>query len=75
MRIVPVVAISMVWIYAPVDHDCARRWSQSWRRMTGRLGNVRPISVNPAAANMANVPVNSADPLTLLAFNLSTSTG
>ncbi len=43
--------------------------------MTGRLGNVRPISVNPAASNMANVPVNSADPLTLLAFNLSTSTG
>ena len=43
--------------------------------MTGRLGNVRPISVNPAAANMANVPVNSADPLMLVAFNLSMSTG
>ena len=43
--------------------------------MTGRLGNVRPISVNPASTNMADVPVNSADPLTLVAANLSTSTG
>jgi hypothetical protein len=43
--------------------------------MTGRLGNVRPISVNPAAANMANVSVNNADPLTMVAVNLSTSTG
>ena len=50
-------------------------WSQNWRRMTGRLGNVRPISVNPAATNMVSVPVNSADPLTLVAVNLSTSTG
>jgi len=48
---------------------------QSWRRMTGRLGNVRPISVNPAAVNMANVPVNRADPLTRDAASLSTSTG
>ena len=53
----------------------AHRWGQSWRRMTGRLGNVRPISANPAAANMVHVPVKSADPLTLVAVNLSTSTG
>ena len=43
--------------------------------MTGRLGNVRPISVNPAAANIANVPVKRADPLTRVATSLSTSTG
>ena len=43
--------------------------------MTGRLGYVRPISVNPAAANMANVPVNRADPLTRVVASLSTSTG
>ena len=43
--------------------------------MTGRLGNVRPISVNPAFKNIANVPVNSADPPTFGAASLSTSTG
>ena len=45
------------------------------RRITGRVGKVRPTSENPAATNMARVPVYSADPLTREAFKAATSTG
>jgi hypothetical protein len=43
--------------------------------ITGRVRYVRPTSVNPAAANMAMVPVKMADPPTLAALKAATSTG
>ena len=43
--------------------------------MTGRLGAVRATSTNPAAENMATVPVKIAAPPTRAALRAATSTG
>jgi len=45
------------------------------RLMTGRVGYVRATSVNPAAENIAAVPVKTADPPTREAVSAATSTG
>jgi len=43
--------------------------------ITGRVGYVRATSVNPAAENIATVPVKMADPPTRAALSAATSTG
>jgi hypothetical protein len=43
--------------------------------MTGRVGYVRATSVNPAAENIATVPVKMAEPPTRAALRAATSTG
>ena len=48
---------------------------QTRRLITGRVGYVRATSVNPAAENIATVPVKTADPPTREALSAATSTG
>jgi hypothetical protein len=48
---------------------------QSSSLITGRVGDVRATSVNPAAENIATVPVKIADPPTREALKAATSTG
>jgi hypothetical protein len=43
--------------------------------MTGRVGYVRATSVNPAAENIATVPVKMPEPPTRAALRAATSTG
>ena len=69
----PLYRASVPRVSLGVWEDCRQLHSGSL--MTGRVGKLRPISVNPAAKNIAMVPVNRAAPPTRAAFKVVTSTG
>jgi len=60
-------------LISPEPNDARCRHTSSL--ITGRLGYVRATSVNPAARNMAMVPVKMAAPPTRAALRAATSTG